>query len=147
VLLLDANILIYAFREELPQHASARAWLLSALSGGEPIGVPTLAEIAFLRLCTKPLGPLNAATWEATWNFLAVLFGHRTSRRVVPGARHPELLDSLARRYGLKGDRLVDGWLAALALEQDATFISADHGFSRFEGLKRVNPVASTMPR
>ena len=55
MLLLDANILIYAFREELLQHASARAWLLSALSGGEPIGVPTLAEIAFLRLCTGPI--------------------------------------------------------------------------------------------
>lgn len=147
MLLLDANILIYAFREELPQHVSARAWLLGALSASDPIGVPTLAEIAFLRLCTKPLGPLKAATWEATWNFLAVLFGHRTSLRVVPGARHPELLDGLARRYGLKGDGLVDGWLAAVALEQDATFVSADYGFSRFEGLKWMDPVGSTTLR
>ncbi len=147
MLLLDANILIYAFREELPQHANARAWLLDALSEREAIGVSTPVEIAFLRLTTKPLGPLNAATWEATWSFLTVLFGRRTSRRVAPGARHPELLDRLARRYGLQGDGLVDGWLAALALEQDATFVSADHGFSRFEGLKWVNPGASSMPR
>ena len=141
MLLLDANILIYAFREELPQHTHARDWLLQVLTAREGIGVPTLAETAFLRLTTKPLGPLTAATWEAAWNFLTVLLEHRTARRVQPSARHPEILDRLAHHYDLRGDTIVDGWLAALALECDATFVSADHGFSRFEGLRWLNPI------
>jgi predicted nucleic acid-binding protein len=35
-----------------------------------------------------------------------------------------------------------DAWLAALALEKDATLASADTGFSRFDGLRWINPLA-----
>jgi hypothetical protein len=141
MLVLDANILIYAFREELPQHMIVRDWLLRSLRGRQSIGVPTLAEIAFLRLTTKTLGPLTAAPWQTAWDFLTALYGHRAARRVQPGKRHPEILDHLARQYRLRGDAIVDGWLAAFALERDATLVSADHGFARFKELKWLNPI------
>jgi uncharacterized protein len=141
VLLLDANILLYAFRKELPQHARARAWLLQSLTGRETVGVPTLSETAFLRLATKRLGPLEAATWDAAWDFISRLLEHRPAQRVTPGTNHPEIFDRLARRYGLHGDATIDGWLAALAIERGATFVSADGGFERFKEMRWLNPL------
>ena len=138
--LLDANLLIYSFREELPQHEKAREWLLRVL-GKQAVGLPTLAETAFLRLVTKPLGPLTAAPWSEAWGFIGALLSHPQVRRIVPGARHPEILDQLARQHELRGDQLTDGWLAALALEQDAVMASADRGFARFTGLRWSNPL------
>ena len=36
-----------------------------------------------------------------------------------------------------------DAYLAALALEQGATLVTADRGFARYEGLRLLNPLAS----
>jgi uncharacterized protein len=53
MLLPDVNILVYAQREDLSAHASAKRWLESALNSGEPVGLfgPTLAS--FLRIVTN----------------------------------------------------------------------------------------------
>jgi predicted nucleic acid-binding protein len=61
MMLLDANLLIYAFRVELPQHPFAHAWLQSELDAGTAFFLHPLAAGAFLRLTTKSLGPLTAA--------------------------------------------------------------------------------------
>lgn len=142
MIVLDANVLIYAFRSELPQHAPVRDWLIRRLTS-QVVGLPLLAEMAFLRLMTKPLGALGAAGWADAWGFLEAVLSYRRARRVSAGPRHSELFEELMRRYELAGDQLVDGWLAALAMELDADLATADRGFSRFDGLRLVNPLAS----
>jgi len=139
MLLLDANLLIYAFREEFPQHHSARDWLTARL-GSQSVGVPTLAETAFLRLSTKVLGKLKPASWSQAWAFISTLLDHPLAYRISPGPQHPNILDRLARSHGLRGDDLTDGWLAATAIELDATLVSADLGFGRFKELRWQNP-------
>lgn len=141
MLLLDANLLIYAFREEFPQHQKARNWLTARL-GTQAIGVPTLSETAFLRLTTKPLGDLKPASWTQAWAFVSAMLAHPLARRVTAGGRHPEILNRLATTYGLQGDDVTDAWLAALALEFEATLVSADKGFARFQELRWHNPLA-----
>jgi len=53
-MLIDANLLIYAVNRDLPQHAAARSWLEDTFSQSEPVGLPWVVILAFLRLCTVP---------------------------------------------------------------------------------------------
>ena len=53
MLMLDANLLIYAYHVEQQQHAAARAWLEHAFAGHEPIGLPWQTLLAFLRITTN----------------------------------------------------------------------------------------------
>jgi toxin-antitoxin system PIN domain toxin len=137
----DANVLIYAFRKELPQHALASDWLRNVLAGGEMIGLVVPVELAFLRLMTKPLGGLPPAPWERAWAFMEALGRAPNVRRIHAGSRHPSLFSSLCSGT-LAGDSVTDCYIAALALENKATLISADKGFGRFQELKWVNPFA-----
>jgi predicted nucleic acid-binding protein len=54
VILVDANLLIYAVNKDLPQHKRARAWLEASLSGAGEVGLPWVSLLAFLRICTNP---------------------------------------------------------------------------------------------
>lgn len=137
----DANVLIYAFRKELPQHEVASDWLRKVLAGGEMIGLVVPVELAFLRLMTKPLGGLPPAPWELAWAFMEVLGAAPHVSRIHAGPRHPALFSRLCSDTSA-GDALTDCYIAALALENKATLISADKGFGRFQELKWVNPFA-----
>ncbi len=54
MMLVDANLLIYAVNRDLPQHGAARLWLEKTFSGSDPVGLPWVVVLAFLRLCTNP---------------------------------------------------------------------------------------------
>ncbi len=136
----DANVLIYAFRKEFPQHERASEWLRGALAGGEMIGLVVPVELAFLRLMTKPLGELPAATWVAAWAFMEALGTMKTVRRIHAGPHHAALFSGLCSGAGA-GDSVTDHYIAAVALENHATLVSADKGFGRVPKLKWVNPL------
>ncbi len=54
MILVDANLLIYAINQDLPQHKAARAWWEKVLSGATTVGIPWVSVLAFLRICTSP---------------------------------------------------------------------------------------------
>jgi uncharacterized protein len=54
VILVDANILIYAHVSSFAQHPAARGWLDHQLNGSGPVGLPWPSIVAFLRLVTNP---------------------------------------------------------------------------------------------
>ena len=54
MILVDANLLIYAHVASFPQHPSARNWLDARLSGSTPVGLPWPSLLAFLRIVTNP---------------------------------------------------------------------------------------------
>ena len=54
MILVDANILVYAHVASLPQHERAREWLDEQLSGATPVGLPWTSLLSFLRLVTNP---------------------------------------------------------------------------------------------
>lgn len=136
----DANMMIYAFRKEFPQHAPASDWLKKALAGNDMIGLAVPVELAFLRLMTKPLGVLPAAPWATAWAFMETLTSAANVRRIHAGPGHASLFSSLCSTTGA-GDAVTDIYIAALVLENHATLISADKGFSRFHKLKWTNPL------
>ena len=55
MILVDANILIYAHVSSFAQHSVARDWLDQQLNGSGPVGLPWASVLAFLRLVTNRL--------------------------------------------------------------------------------------------
>jgi len=61
---------------------------------------------------------------------------------VTPGDRHWAIFADLCRATEARGNLVPDAYLAALAIESGAEFITADRDFSRFPGLRWRHPLA-----
>lgn len=138
--LLDANVLIYAFREDSPHHTACRAWLQDVLEGGATVLVPDLVEVALLRICTHPTLGAAAAPTEAVFTFLRDLHTLPNCERVGLDEDSFALYERLCGELPLRGNDMNDLYLAALALRHGAVLASVDQGFSRFGLLKWVDP-------
>ncbi|MGD8331314.1 MAG: type II toxin-antitoxin system VapC family toxin [Acidobacteriota bacterium] len=142
MILLDANLLIYAVNESLPQHRAARAWLEGVLSGNEAVGLPWVCILAFLRITTRsdifarPLTPEEAVGYVDAW------LQQPFVRPLAADDKHWAVLRNLLAVSGLAGNLTSDAHVAALALESGATVFSADNDFKRFAGVRHVNPLA-----
>lgn len=62
---------------------------------------------------------------------------------VTPGARHWEIFQRLCEAADAKGNLVADAYLAALAIESGAQWITTDRDFSRFPGLRWRHPLAT----
>jgi uncharacterized protein len=140
VILVDANILIYAIDADSPHHAAARPWLEGALSDGACwSGVGRGACVpSHHNQAGDPAPPAHVDP------------GHRLPDRVVcanveavgPGEQHWQVLRNLLKTTGTAGKFVSDSHLAALAIEHGYTVYSTDHDFPRFSGVEHVNPLA-----
>ena len=142
MLLLDANILIYAFRSDSPHHDACYGWLTGVLAGEEPVATTSVVELALLRVSTlQALGTAAAGAAEV-FRFLASLRQQSWTVRIEPGEHHLKLFQDFCMKLKLRGNDLNGAFLAALAIEYDATLVTADKGFSRFPGLRILDPTA-----
>jgi len=143
LILVDANILIYAYDPDSPQHDASRRWVEETFSGPFPIRIAWLTALAFLRITTSPRvfhRPLTIGESEgivSSWLCLPAV------SILPPGQRFWEILRGLLHAGQASGPLVMDAALAALALEHGATLYTTDQDFSRFRGLKVVNPLAN----
>lgn len=142
MILVDANILIYAHSANFAEHAVAREWLDKQINGAARVGLPWPSLSAFLRITTNPRmfprpNPM-AKAWEQVLDWLAC----DTVWTPQPTERHATVLGTLLTQAGVHGNLVSDAHLAALAIEHGLTLCSADHDFARFANLKWVNPLA-----
>jgi len=141
VILVDANLLIYAVDADSAHHARARRWLEKALSGDEWVGLPWIAALAFLRVTThasvmrKPLCADQAIGYVDGW------LRQPFVKAVGPGEQHWTVLRSLLQASGAAGNLTSDAHLAALAIEHGCSIASADNDFRRFAGVAHFNPL------
>jgi hypothetical protein len=143
VILIDANLLLYAYHPKAAQHEASRTWLEAALSGPELVRFAWLTLWAFLRIATNPRvfeRPLSASEAEA---IVSSWLAQPTVGVLEPGERHWEILRGLMREGQTVGPLVMDAVVAALALEHGATLHTTDRDFSRFPGLRWVNPLAA----
>jgi len=61
--------------------------------------------------------------------------------RLRAGERHWILFRQLAADINARGNDIADAYLAAYALENNATWLSADRGFARFTRLRWSHPL------
>ena len=141
MILLDANLLIYAVNRDAPHHEAARSWFERALSGEERVGLPWVCLLAFLRLTTRPGILANPLSVEQATDYVESWLKQPFVEAVAPGAGHWPIFRHLLLATGTAGNLTTDLHLAAMAIEQGAPIYSADHDFQRFAGLDHINPL------
>ena len=142
MILVDANLLIYAVNQDLPQHRQARAWWEQMLSGTAQVGIPWVSIMAFLRICTNPRIFSQPLSPEAAIAYVDEWLDQPPVQLVAPGTGHWAILRNLLLQTGMAANLTTDAHIAALALEQGYSVYSADNDFQRFPGLKHINPLS-----
>jgi uncharacterized protein len=141
VILVDANLLLYAYQPRAPQHAASREWLESQLRGHNLVGFAWLTLWAFVRIATnsrvfeRPLSIDEAQAAVGSW------LAQPNVAIIEPGERHWEILCALTSQGQTSGPLVMDAVLAALAVEHGATLFTTDRDFARFDALRWVNPL------
>jgi toxin-antitoxin system PIN domain toxin len=142
MILLDANLLIYAVNKDAPLHRKAKACIESTVSGSETIGISWSVILAFVRLTTRSGLFRNPLPVKSAFDMVESWLSQPSVTVVHPGPRHLGLLRKLLLQSGTAGNLTSDAHLAALALEQGAELYSSDGDFARFPELKWSNPLA-----
>ena len=141
MILVDANILIYAIDRDSPHHARARRWLEETLSSDTRVGLPWIVILAFIRLTTRRGIVRNPMSPEQAVAFVDSLLRQPFVTAMGPGEHHWSVLSSLLRASGTAGNLTSDAHVAALALEHGCTVVSGDNDFRRFSGVIHQNPL------
>ncbi len=143
MILVDADLLLYAYDSSSAHHVVARDWLERVFSRPEPVRIAWITLLAFLRVSTdsrlrgERFSPQEAVAiieeWRALPNF----------DLLAPGERHWEILAGLLPASQSRGPLVMDADLAALAMEHGALLCTTDRDFTRFPGLRWENPLVT----
>ena len=140
MVVVDANVLLYAVDTASTHHEQSRSWLDTSLKGAEAVGLAWIALLAFIRIGTNPaILPTPMTVDEATAQVEAWL-GAPAAVVAQPTARHGGLLRGLLRDSGTAGNLTTDAHLAALSIEHGADLVSYDRDFARFAGVRHRLP-------
>ena len=141
MILVDANLLLYAEDSLSEQHDDARTWWDERLSGKESTGLCWPVLNAFIRISTnarlhqRPLTIKEATERVDSW------FNQPCVRILQPTEQHWAIFQRMLREGKAAGNLVSDAHLAALAVEHNCALYSTDADFSRFRGLKWKNPM------
>ncbi len=141
MILVDANILLYAEDELSPHHDKARAWWDAALSGISPVCLCWTVLGAFIRIGTNPRVFEQPLSLDQAMSRVQSWMNQPCTRIVNPTERHWAVFQQMLRQGQAVANLVTDAHLAALAIEHGCELISTDSDFSRFTGIKWRNPL------
>ncbi len=141
MILVDANLLLYARDESSEHHEKARSWLTTQLNGTNRVGLPWQSLTAFWRIATHPRVYAQPLTPSEAWAQIEDWLAAGPSWVPVPTQRHAAVLRSLVADHHVAGNLVPDAVLAALAVEHGLEVCSADTDFAAFTGLSWHNPL------
>ncbi|HJS93063.1 MAG TPA: type II toxin-antitoxin system VapC family toxin [Solirubrobacteraceae bacterium] len=142
MVVVDANVLLYAVDRASTHHERSLAWLDAALTGTEAVGFAWVVLLAFIRVATSsavfptPLSPDEATSQVEAW------LAAPAAVVAQPTPRHASLLRGLLRDTGTGGNLTTDAHLVAIAVEHGADIVSYDRDFARFGGVTHRLPDA-----
>ena len=143
MMLVDANLLLYAYDPAAREHEASRHWLEASLSGTVLVRFSWLTVWAFLRIITNPRVFERPLTMAEAEHHVSSWLAQPVAGILEPGDRHWEILRPLARDGQVSGPLVMDAALADIAIEHGATLCTTDRDFARFPGLTWMNPIAS----
>jgi toxin-antitoxin system PIN domain toxin len=141
MILLDANLLIYARVRSFPQHVRAHGWLDAQLSGSRRVALPWPSLLGFLRIVTNPRVFERPESIADAWRQVRAWLGADVAWIPHPTDRHEDVLGSLLTKGGIQANLVPDAHLAALAIEHGLLLCSTDGDFARFPDLRWQNPL------
>ena len=142
MIVLDANLLLYAHNKSAPNHNRARLCVEDIFSGTEAVGLPWQTVSAFIRIITNRHLPGDRLSMEEAtalvdeWAEIAVV------HLLAPGERHWAFFRRVLSEGKASGPLTTDAELAALTMENGGVLYTTDRDFARFPGLKWINPLA-----
>lgn len=142
MILIDVNVLVYAKRLDAVHHDRFEAWLGEAYRTESVIGCSELILSSVVRIITHPRIFQEPTALDEALEYADNLRRHPACVAVVPGSGHWEIFTRLCRVAGAKGNLVTDAYLAALAIESGAEWITADRDYARFPGLRWRHPLS-----
>jgi len=137
----DVNVLIFAHREDAPEHDRYAEWLRDLVTREESFALSELVLSSFLRIVTNrkifdPATPMDTAL-----EFCRALMRCSNAVIVRPASEHWQIFVELIQAADVKGPMVTDAYLAALAIEHECDFVTTDRDFARFPRLNWYHPL------
>ncbi|MGZ5932293.1 MAG: TA system VapC family ribonuclease toxin [Rhizomicrobium sp.] len=143
MILVDANVLLYAHFSSYDEHDRMRDWLDAQLGGATRVGLPWESVLGFVRIATNPRIYPRPQSVPGAWNQVRAWLESGSSWIPQPTEHHAEILAEMIALPGMTSKLVVDANLAALAIEHGLTLCSSDGDFARFPKLRWFNPLAA----
>jgi toxin-antitoxin system PIN domain toxin len=143
MILVDANLLLYAANRASPEHTRAREWLDGRFNGTPRVGLAWPSLLAFVRLASNPAVVRNAVSPAVAWQQVEQWLACEPAWIPSPGGDHAVIVGNLLKASWMTSRLVTDAHLAALAIEHGLTLASTDGDFARFPGLTWLNPLAA----
>ena len=142
MILVDANILLYAEDSLQSHHRQARAWWDDQLSGTGVVCLCWTVLSAFIRIGTNPRVFEHPLSLEQALARVQSWLDQPCTRVVRPTERHWTVFKQVLTDGQAVANLVTDAHLAALAIEHGCELASTDSDFARFPKLKWRNPLA-----
>ncbi|WP_428277110.1 type II toxin-antitoxin system VapC family toxin [Candidatus Palauibacter sp.] len=123
MILPDVNILVYAHRQDAPDHRRYLDWLVSEVDSDAAFGLSPLVLSGFIRVVTHPRVFKIPSTLSRATMFVEQLRERPNCIEVTPGARHWAIFLRLCSEAGAKGNLVPDAYLAAMAIESGCEWV------------------------
>ena len=141
MIVLHANVLLYAYDEDSELHEEARSYLVRIFSEMEPVGIPLLSLSAFLRILSqRGMGPARFSLRDLV-EIAHDWFQRDHVQLLTPGERHWQILRGMLLDGNASGRRVTDAQIAALTIEYGGILQTNDRDFGRYPGLRWENPL------
>ena len=142
MILVDANILLYAEDSLSPLNRRARKWWDARLSGSESVCLCWIVLSAFIRIGTSPRVFEHPLSLEQAISRVQSWLDQPCTRIIRPTQNHFTIFKQMLLEGQAVANLVTDAHLAALAIEHGCELASTDSDFSRFPKLKWKNPIA-----
>ena len=137
----DVNVLIYAHRTTSSEHHAYARWLSDLATGNEPFALSEVACHGFIRIATNVGAFKDPSTLAQAVGFIEALRRQPLCRMVRPGPRHWDIFVQLCETAHAVGKLVADAYHAAVAIEHGCEWVTTDHDFGRFPGLRLRHPL------
>ena len=144
MILVDANLLLYARVSNFPQHEVAREWLDIQLNGSARVGLCWPALLGFVRIVSNPRVFAEPLPLPDAWQQVAEWLDCVPAWIPQPTDGHRAVLAELLPHVGGRANLVPDAHLAALAIEHGLLLCSTDGDFARFPRLRWENPLTAS---
>lgn len=141
MIVVDANLLLYAYDSSSSRHEQAKDWLADALASEFPVGLPLQSIGAFLRVSTDHRLPGERFSMEESVHIIESWLEQPNVSLLSPGDQHWPYLKHMLTAGQVRGPLVSDAQLAALTMEVGGELHTTDRDFSRFPGLRWKNPL------
>jgi uncharacterized protein len=141
MIVLDANILLYAYDSASAYHKKARAWVENVFSGAALVGLPWQTIAAFVRIITNPRLPGERFTLDEAVQVVDSWLVQPNIQLLAPGEDHWFRFREMITEGKAPGGLVSDAQLAALTIGYGGVLHTTDRDFARFPGLRWTNPL------